>query len=113
MKTKSGKAKGRRLMNRVREMLIKAFPLQQADVVTTPSGVPGPDLHLSPVALHFFPFSVEGKNQERLNIWESLRQAEGQNRDHTPLLVFSRNRSEIYCAMKFSDFLEVQRRAVL
>ena len=39
-------------------------------------GDSGEDILLSPAARKLFPFSVECKNQEKLNIWSSLEQAE-------------------------------------
>lgn len=70
-------------------------------------GAGGVDIQLSPAAQQKFGFAVEAKNQERLNIWSALEQAEENADELVPLVVFKRNRSEIYCAMKFDDLLEL------
>lgn len=70
-------------------------------------GCPGEDVKLSEEATKLFPFSVECKNCEKLQIWKALEQAESENRELSPLLVFKRNRSETYVAMKFDDFINL------
>jgi len=73
-------------------------------------GESGCDVKLSSAAKAKFPFAVECKNQENLNIWAALRQAE----DHAtksntvPLVVFTRNRSQVYVALPLDDFLLIQ-----
>ena len=69
-------------------------------------GESGEDVHLSPAARKLFPFSVEAKNQERLNIWKALEQAYANAKEGaTPLVVFSRNHSKTYVALEFEDLL--------
>jgi len=70
-------------------------------------GVTGEDIKLSEAASKLFPFSVEAKNQENISIWSALAQADSKERLLKPLLVFKRNKSEVYCALKFDDFLEL------
>lgn len=73
-------------------------------------GAGGVDLQLSTAAKLVFPFAVEAKCQEALNIWAALSQAEANAGDQaTPLLVFARNHSDTYVALKFSDFLRILR----
>jgi len=101
----SRKQKGRRLQQKVRDDVLLIFPtLTERDVVSAPMGVPGADVQLSQNASELFSYSVECKNVEKLNIWKSLEEAEGNNRELTPLLVFKRNRSNIYCCMSWSHF---------
>lgn len=68
-------------------------------------GASGVDIQLSPAARKVYPFSIEVKCQEALNIWAALEQAEENKGSHTPLLCFKRNRTEIYVALKLEDFL--------
>jgi hypothetical protein len=106
MKTSSCKAKGRRACQDLKDALLKRFPeLEPDDVQITSSGVTGEDLMLSPKARKFFPFSVEVKNQEKLNIWAAYSQACSHGA-HTPLLVFKRNRSKLMVCLELEDFLE-------
>ena len=76
MKTKSAKAKGRRLAQTVQVNLLEACPdLSQDDVRVTPSGVQGPDIQLSPAAQKRFPYAIECKNVESLCFSSAWRQS--------------------------------------
>lgn len=104
----SAKQKGRLLQQATKQKVLDKFPqLQEDDVHSRPMGSGGEDLMLSPLARSVFPFSVECKNQERLNIWEAIKQAEANGGNNTPLVVFKRNRSEIYAILKFDNLLEL------
>ena len=77
MRTKSKKAKGRRLQNWVRDELLKLFPkLTDDDIVCAIMGERGVDIKLSSKARKFIPFSIECKNQENL---KNLYKAYGQS----------------------------------
>jgi len=65
----SRKQKGRRLQQAVRDLILENFKeLEPDDVRSTPMGVSGTDVQLSPAARRLFPYSTECKNTERLNI---------------------------------------------
>tara|TARA_R100001163_G_scaffold65834_1_gene65462 strand:- start:4579 stop:4821 length:243 start_codon:yes stop_codon:yes gene_type:complete len=70
-------------------------------------GESGEDIILSPAARDLIPFSFECKNQERLNIWESLSQSEDNCGNNTPAVVFKRNRSKTYIALELDEFLKL------
>jgi hypothetical protein len=95
MKTRSAKNKGKRLQNDVRDLILETFKQLE------------PDDLLSPAARKLFPFSVECKNQEKLNIWSSLQQAEDNAGEHIPLVVFKRNRSKTYVAFELDKLMEI------
>jgi len=105
--TKSQKAKGRTLQNQVRDDLIKALSLNPGDVQGRGMGQQGCDIVMSSSARLLVPFAVECKNQEHIKIWEALQQANTNagKEDLKPLLVFKRNRSDIYACMKWEDLL--------
>jgi len=105
----SRKAKGRRLQQEVRDLILETYKdvLEPDDVRSTSMGASGEDLLLSPAARKLFPFATECKNQEKLNIWSSLEQAETNAGKHIPLLVFKRNRSKIYATIEFERLLEL------
>lgn len=110
MNVQSAKAKGRRLQQYIAKKIIEFFPhLTDRDVKSTSMGAQGEDVQLSEAAVAVFPFSTEAKNQESLNIWKALEQSDSQNRNLKPLVVFKRNRSDVYCAMKFDDLMEILR----
>jgi len=91
----------------VRDTLLGAAPeLEPDDIRSTSMGASGEDILLSPAARKIYPLSIECKNQERINIWESLKQAETNAKQYgaTPTLFFKRNRSEAYVCVP-AEFL--------
>lgn len=108
MKTRSAKSKGRRLQNQVKELLLEAFTeLEPDDIRTAIMGETGEDIKLSPAARREIPFSFECKNQEKINIWSSLEQAEENSGDSKPVLIFKRNRSKTYAVLEIDDFIDI------
>tara|TARA_Y100001937_G_C6874362_1_gene221992 strand:+ start:191 stop:523 length:333 start_codon:yes stop_codon:yes gene_type:complete len=108
MKTRSAKNKGKRLQNNVRDLLLETFKqLEPDDVRSTTMGESGEDIQLSPAARKLIPFAFECKNQEKLNIWESLKQAESNSQKGKPVLVFKRNRSKTYAVIEIQDFIDL------
>ena len=109
MKTSSRKSKGRRLQNKIRDLLLEHYSdkLEKDDIRCAIMGESGEDLKLSPAARKLIPYSFECKNQEKLNIWDSLEQAEKNSGDYGPVLIFKRNRSKIYVVLEMPDFLEL------
>ena len=108
MKAKSAKAKGRKLQNLVTEKLRDAFPsLEKDDIKPQIMGVSGEDIVMSPLAKKTIKMSFECKNQERLNLWDSLEQAESNCEDRCPTLVFTRNRKPVYAAIPFKQLIEL------
>lgn len=94
MKTSSAKAKGRRFQQWVRDHLLLAFPkLTIDDIRSTSMGASGEDILLSSAAKKKIPWSVECKNQEKLNIWSAWKQAEENANKLEPVLFFTRNKS--------------------
>ena len=109
MKTSSGKAKGRRLQNKIRDLLLEHFSdkLEPDDVKVAIMGESGEDIKLSPAARKLIPYSFECKNQEKLNIWSSLEQAEENSGDYPPVLIFKRNRSKTYVTIELEEFMKL------
>ncbi len=115
MKPKSAKAKGRNLQNLVRNKLRHIFvdlwtkipSLEYDDIKSQTMGMGGEDIVLSPLAKKFIPYSFECKNTERLNLWKSLEQCEGNSEDRSPVLVIKKNRSKVYAVIEFDEFIEL------
>ena len=107
MLTKSAKQKGRRAAQEVVDLLRRRLPVEQDDVAVTPSSVPGEDVTLSPKARSLFPYAVEVKNRESINVWQSFDQAKKYERSGLKaLLFFRRNKSELMVCMRAEDFME-------
>ena len=108
MKSRSAKNKGKRLQNNFRDLLLETFnQLEPDDIRSAIMGESGEDIKLSPAARRLIPYSFECKNQEKLNIWSSLEQAENNSGVHTPLLIFKRNRTKTYAVLEFDKLLEL------
>lgn len=106
----ASKAKGRRLQNEIVKKILEVFPeLTERDVMSRAMGSKGEDIVLSEEAAKRFPFSIEAKYRENLQLWKAIEQAEDNRKDLTPVLVFRRNRSKTYCVLEFDDFLKLVR----
>ncbi|MBT4206735.1 hypothetical protein HOE22_00130 [Candidatus Woesearchaeota archaeon] len=106
----SGKAKGRKLQQTVRDLLLEAFKdeLEPDDIRSTSMGAGGEDLQVSPLCRKLIPYSWEMKNQQSISIWSSLEQAEANCPDNVdPVLVFKRNRSKTYAVIELDKFIKL------
>ncbi len=97
MKTSSRKAKGRRLQQWVRDYILFLYSdmLDADDVRSTPMGVTGEDIQLSPHArCHLMQIQIECKNHKKItNIWDHYKQAK-QHGNYEPVLVIKENREK-------------------
>ena len=93
MNTQSGKAKGRRLQQWVMNQILDRFTsLKDDDVTSRSMGCGGEDVLLSPKARAKFPFSIEAKNTERLNLYKAYSQCIDNSKElHEPLLIVKKN----------------------
>lgn len=114
MKTSSAKAKGRRHQQDVAQRIRATFDLPESDVKSLPMGSQGCDVWMSAHAFDNFPFAIECKNQEAINIWAAFKQAEDNAKNSRgveegyPLVVFTRNRAaEPLATLRFSDLLKI------
>ena len=114
--TRSRKNKGQRLQKEIVQTLRKKFGFDskeqlndfEGNITANPMGMAGIDIRLSPLAQETIPFDIESKNQEKLNIWSAIQQAEDNSKEgRIPLLVFSRNRSKTYAVLEFDKLLEL------
>lgn len=107
--TASRKAKGRKAQQQVVKQILDTFPqLTEADCTSRSMGAQGTDVLLSQTARSVFPFAVEVKCQETLNIWAALSQAtENSEPNLHPLLVFKRNKTPLYACLDFKTFLQL------
>lgn len=109
MKISSAKAKGRLLCSLVKTKLLQTFPwLMPGDILVTSSGAPGKDLSLSPRALEYFPYVIECKNQNRVNIYRAIAQAKSHQCKEEAcdwLVIFKKNHGELFVCLDFDRFL--------
>lgn len=103
----SGKNKGRRLQQYFRDLIIRTFNLSENDVRSTSMGASGADIQLSDRARITFPFSIECKNVEKLNLYDAYHQAEANAiKDKLcPLVVIKKNNEEVLVVIDANTFM--------
>ena len=94
MKTQSAKAKGRRLQQWFRDLLIEKLDIHPEDIESRSMGAGGEDLIMDREDRQRFPYSIECKNQESINVWKSYEQAQENSKDYEPVGVLKRNNTK-------------------
>ena len=103
----AAKAKGRRLQNWVREkILAKITGLRAGDVVSTPMGVNGSDVQLSPHALDILPLQFECKNNKRNSIYAIYDQAVSHG-NNIPVAVVKADFKTPLAVVAFEHYLDL------
>ena len=91
MKPQSAKAKGRKLQQWVRDKLIESRNIHPEDIESRSMGAGGEDLIMARDARQKFPYSIECKNVEKLNVWEAYEQAKANSGNHEPIVIMKKN----------------------
>ena len=107
MKTQSRKAKGRRLQQQFMQLLIEKLDIDPEDIESRAMGSGGEDLIMSKAARHKFPYSIECKNQESLNIWKAWEQANGNKGLYEPLVVIKKNGVKPLVVLDAENFVDM------
>ena len=107
MKTQSRKAKGRRLQQQFMQLLIEKLDIDPEDIESRSMGAHGEDLIMSKAARNKFPYSIECKNQERMNIWSAWEQANENKGIYEPLVVIKKNGVKPLVVLDAENFLEM------
>ena len=107
MKTQSRKAKGRRLQQQFMQLLVEKLDIDPEDIESRSMGAGGEDLIMSKAARHKFPYSIECKNQESLNIWKAWEQANGNKGLYEPMIVIKKNGVRPLVVLDAENFLEM------
>ena len=94
MRPQSAKAKGRLFQQWVRDQLIEERNIHPEDIESRSMGAGGEDLIMARDARQKFPFSIECKNQEKLNVYDAYDQACANSGDHEPILFMKKNRKK-------------------
>ena len=110
MRTQSKKAKGRRLQQWVRDLLIEKLEVHPEDIESRSMGAGGEDLIMSRAAREKFPYSIECKNQESLNIWKSYEQAQQNSGNYEPIVVIKRNNIKPLVLVDADYFVELHKK---
>ena len=105
MTPQGAKAKGRRLQQLVRDLILKTFPsLEKDDVRSTAMGQGGEDVQLSPAARKLVPYQIECKNKARsqMHTWYSQAASHGK---HEPLLIVKQDNDLVLAVVTLEHFL--------
>ncbi len=109
MKTSSAKAKGRRFQQWVRDQLIEQL---DEDIESRSMGAGGEDLIMARAAREKFPYSIECKNQETLNIWKAYEQAESNSNFYEPVCFIKRNNQKPLVVVDAEYFVRLHNERV-
>ena len=107
MKTQSAKAKGRRLQQWVRDLLIEKLDVHPEDIESRSMGAGGEDLIMARAAREKFPFSIECKNVEKLNVWEAYKQAKENAGKYVPIVVMKKNQEKPLIVIDAEEFVNI------
>lgn len=106
--TQSRKQKGRLLQKEVVSQILKYFPfLDPSDVQSTSMGASGVDVKLSKAAQDVFPFAVECKATEKLNLWQAWEQAKANSGKLNPILIHRKNRTKALAIVDMGYLLQL------
>ena len=100
------KAKGREFQTWVADQIRATLICHEDDVKPVLMSGAGVDIQISPAMRERFPFSIECKRTESLNVWQAFKQARVNAYPAThPVLVAKSNRLEPLAVIPFSLFL--------
>ena len=112
MKTSSAKAKGRKLQQWMRTLLIEKLDVHPEDIESRSMGAGGEDLIMARAAREKFPYSIECKNQETLNVWKSYEQAESNSGNYEPVVFIKRNNQKPLVVVDAEYFVRLHNERV-
>lgn len=110
MKTSSAKAKGRKLQQWFAKLMVDTLDLHEEDIESRPMGSQGEDIIMGRESREKFPYSIECKNQEAVNVWKAYEQAESNCGKHEPLVVIKRNRSKPLVVIDAEHFVALHKK---
>ena len=109
MKTSSAKAKGRRFQQWVRDQLIEQLGVHPEDIESRSMGAGGEDLIMARAAREKFPYSIECKNQEKVNVCQAYAQAIDNSGDYEPVCFIKRNNQKPLVIVDAEYFVELHK----
>ena len=80
------------------------------DIESRSMGAGGEDLIMARAARQKFPFSIECKNVEKLNVWEAYEQAKANCSDYEPLVVMKKNQKKPLVVIDADYFISLVKR---
>lgn len=116
-KIASRKAKGRALQQFVAKKISEILGIpcgKDTEITSREMSQSGTDVRLSERVESLFPFSVECKNVEALNLWSAIDQAKANQKLNTSWLLFcKRNRIDPVVVMDADEWFDMYHDALL
>ena len=110
MKPQSAKSKGRKFQQWVRDLLIEKLDIHPEDIESRSMGAAGEDIMMARSARNLFPFSIECKNQQSVNIWKSYEQAKENSGNYEPIVFLKRNNIKPLVLVDAEYFVELHKK---
>lgn len=112
MTPQSAKAKGRKLQQWTRDLILKLWSgLTIRDVRSTSMGAGGVDIQLSTRASEVVPYAIECKNHEQIGVYKWYEQATENSENLEPLLVIKSNNKKPLVVVDAEHFFGLVRRS--
>lgn len=74
--------------------MIEELDIHEDDIKTAVMGESGEDIKMARAARDKFPFSIECKNVEKLNVYTAYEQAVANAGDNEPIIIMKKNRKK-------------------
>ena len=75
-------------------MLVEHLGADEEDLESRPMGQSGEDIIMGKQTRQIFPYSVECKNQDAVNVWKAYEQSQENCKAYEPLVIIKRNRTK-------------------
>lgn len=105
MNPSSAKAKGAAYQREIRDLLVATLGLDPEDIESRPMGSNGQDLIMGVQSKKVFPFAIECKRTERLNIHAAWDQASANAGKLQPIVFHRRSRQRSLVTLDAQTFL--------
>ena len=76
------------------DKLVELLGFDPEDLESRPMGSNGEDIIMGVQSRKQFPYSIECKNQEAVNVWKAYEQSKENCKDYEPLVIIKRNRTK-------------------
>ena len=110
MRPSSAKAKGRKLQQWVVTKLVEILGFDEEDLESRPMGSSGEDVIMGVQSRKKFPYSIECKNQEAVNVWKAYEQSQENCKDYEPLVIIKRNKSKPLALVDAEYFIKLHNK---
>ncbi len=94
----------------MREKLIELLGVHPEDIESRSMGAGGEDLIMARAAREKFPYSIECKNVEKLNVWQAYEQAKENCKNYEPLVIMKRNHKKPLAVLDADYFVRLHGR---